>query len=713
MRRFKTWGCLVTLLVPVFLSCGKPTDGNVQLNVDQSGLSLVKGPLRFGLDQRGNPTILFQERTLLAEQGAGSLPLNHLVIDGSEVTGFELDPASVRTESVAGDHGPGTRLRASFTARVTPEVSVRQNLAVDFPDRHPGLAVLNVSYDNLSDSKSLQVGKVVTGHLRLDASRTAPGDPPYAFHTFQGGSYEWGRSYAGIPITPDFDQPNFMGLYTRAGFDQKEDEGGGINLVDVWNRTLGVAVCHLATKDLFVSFPTWTGEDGRVNIAMTEEPDAALGDQTVIEPGGSYVVRAPVGLILHHGDYFEPLRVYRDLLKEEGIAVQESSPAWTYQSYWKTWGWKRDFTLQMVYDRIPQLLELGIRQLQIDDGWQDFVGDWNPNRTKYPNGEIDVIASVRKMKDLGIERVYLWWNPLGVDPGSEMAKRTEWLVLGQDLKPASTRQHTLCPAYPPVQEHIRSLVRKWITEWGYDGVYNDFAMNSVAPACFNPAHHHTHPTDSFSATPLIWSIIWDEAHKVHRDPFLETCICSLPHSLFKNPFTNMTSASDPLTNRQVRARIKVEKATHGPRWAYSNCYIEEGRRDPLPQLSDADFASSVGIGAILTTMYAQLSEQEFAQYKKWFGIYFRELVSAGDYLNLYDIVYDRPEAHVIRKDASLYYGFYSDDRWDGQIELRGLDAREYEVLDYVEGRQLGTVTGTTGRLQAGFDHYLLLKCTPR
>lgn len=686
-------------------------DQRTRVSVGPAGeVVLNHGDLQLVLDTALGLEVFLAGRSVV-EPPARAFPANHLTLDGQEITGFVLSPDRPELVPITDRHGKGSRLELAADATGPGETRIRQNLQIRVYERYPGLAVLEVSYTNLDQSRTLAVNHTVSGHLRLNAQRSLPDGPPYSFHTFQGGSYEWGRSYAGIPVTRDFSQTNFMGLYTRGKPNEPEDEGGGINLVDVWNRSSGLAVCHLATRDLFVSFPTRTDDQGLVHISMEEFPDADLGDQTAIEPGGTYHVQAPIGIIAHQGDYFEPLRVYRDLLMDQGIGIQTESPAWTYQSYWKTWGWKRDFTLDMVYARIPQLLELGIRQLQIDDGWQDHVGDWNPNREKYPQGEADVARSVRRMKELGIERVYLWWNPLGVDPDSEMAKRTEWLVLGKDGQPPTSRQHTLCPAYPPVQDHIRGLVRKWISEWGYDGVYNDFAMNSVAPACFNPVHRHEKPTDAFAATPEIWRVIWEEAHSAHPDPFLETCICALPHSLFKNPYTNMTSASDPRTNFQVRARIKVEKATHGPSWAYTNCYIEEGRLDPLPNLSDADFAGSVGIGSILATFYAELSPEDFEQYRKWFQIYFREMVSSGDYLNLYDIIYDQPEAHAIRKDKVMYYGFYADS-WNGAVELRGLEPRPYRVVDYVENRELGTVTGPVGRLETEFEHYLLVKCLP-
>jgi len=36
----------------------------------------------------------------------------------------------------------------------------------------------------------------------------------------------------------------------------------------------------------------------------------------------------------------------------------------------------------------------------------------------------------------------------------------------------------------------------------------------------------------------------------------------------------------------------------------------------------------------------------------------------GEYLNLYDIAFDKPEAHVIAKDGKIYYAFYASE-WDG------------------------------------------------
>ena len=59
----------------------------------------------------------------------------------------------------------------------------------------------------------------------------------------------------------------------------------------------------------------------------------------------------------------------------------------------------------------------------------------------------------------------------------------------------------------------------------------------------------------------------------------------------------------------------------------------------------------------------------------------------------------------------MYYAFYSE-HWRGDIELRGLDNRTYNILDYVNGKDYGTVSGPIAKLRVKFDRYLLLEAKP-
>jgi alpha-galactosidase len=103
------------------------------------------------------------------------------------------------------------------------------------------------------------------------------------------------------------------------------------------------------------------------------------------------------------------------------------------------------------------------------------------------------------------------------------------------------------------------------------------------------------------------------------------------------------------------------------------------------------------------------------------------MLSKGTFLDLYVYGFDAPEAYAVEKGGSIYYAFYAPlatqadskhnsasggQTWSGEVELRGLTAKNYRVTDYVNQKELGTVTGPTGKMKVEFRDYLLLEVTP-
>lgn len=96
----------------------------------------------------------------------------------------------------------------------------------------------------------------------------------------------------------------------------------------------------------------------------------------------------------------------------------------------------------------------------------------------------------------------------------------------------------------------------------------------------------------------------------------------------------------------------------------------------------------------------------------WVSLYKSKKLSEGEYLgDLYDIGFDRPETHAIRKDGRIHYAFFAP-TWKGAIDLRGLDARRYRVRDYEKGVDLGVVEGPSAKLTVSFRQHLLLEASP-
>ena len=178
----------------------------------------------------------------------------------------------------------------------------------------------------------------------------------------------------------------------------------------------------------------------------------------------------------------------------------------------------------------------------------------------------------------------------------------------------------------------------------------------------------------------------------------------------------MSVASDPAGSFQVRSKAKTLKALMGDTIPFFGDHVE---------LSDGanDFASTMGVGGVVGTQFvlpslaekpskSDLTPAREKEFEHWLHIYNDKMLSQGQYLGqLYDIGFDLPETHVIRKDQTIYYAFYAK-HWKGPVELRGLEDRNYTAFDYVNGKSLGTISGHKAQLVVTFDQDLLLEVRP-
>lgn len=633
---------------------------------------------------------------------------------GWECNEFRLDPArSSQKRIVDPEFGPALEgIVTGVFADQDKELHLERQVRVLLPDKLPDAAIFQSTYRNLS-KKPVHLDRVYSQRLLLDRRLAEPDVPSYAFASFQGGAYKWGNDYAVIRLQPGFKQSNFQGVDDVKGV---EGVGGGMPFIDVWGPTMGVALAHLEKTPQWVSLPVEVRPDQRVELAITESPLAKFGQQEWLKPGESYrTVMSAV--IFHHLDYYDPLRIYGQLLRHRGIAIPETSPPSAYEPYWKSWGWGRNFTVDKILALLPELMSFGIRIANLDDGWYDYMGDWEINRSpgKFPRGGPDMVEFVRKVHQEGF-KTSLWWYPLGVSPDSKLAKEHADLLVQDENGnyPLDISDlHQLCPAYEPALRHINDVLTRAVKDWDFDGVYTDFPGLSAVPACFNKAHHHGSPLDSFQAVPKLFEMIARTLHELKRDPYNEVCICSLPHSPYNMPYYDIANASDPVNTFEVRSRIKLEKAIRGGTFAVGDCYqvpIHEWTGASVPE----SFESAIGTGAQLTTFYAHLDDRQKGLWNRWFHEY-RDLgLSQAEYVNLYDLAFDKPEVHVVRKGQEMYYGIFAE-VWSRRrpIELRGLDKEKtYEVYDYGNRRELGTVKGSEPYLRIAFKDSLLLRVRP-
>ncbi|MCF6224483.1 MAG: alpha-galactosidase [Flavobacteriaceae bacterium] len=537
---------------------------------------------------------------------------------------------------------------------------------------------------------------------------------PYTLASFQGGVNEWGEDYSMIWLTPGFEQDNFQGMHIAD--DKGEIVGGGMPFIDIWGKSMGVALAHLETTPQWLSLPVKVLDNMLVDAGILEVPDESVGINGWLEPKGTYQTVLSA-IIFHELDFYDALHTYGDLLRRRGINIPKTSPEGAYEPYWKSWGFELDFTLEEIYGILPELKSMGINIANLDDGWFDYYGDWEFDRSpgKFPNGEPDMIAFVDSVHQMGF-KTNLWWYPLGVSLESRLAKEhPDYLIMDKEgNSPIESRKlYQLCPAYVPAMEHIRKLVEKFTVVWGYDGLYSDTRGLSAVPPCYNPKHNHKTPLESFQAVPKVFEVIDVTLKKHNKEAIHEVCICAVAHSPYNMPYYDLASASDPINLLQTRRRIKVEKAIHGPTFAVGDCYQvpdDEWSGFSVPQA----FESAIGTGAQATTFYTDLDSVQYQHWNRWFKDYTKLKLSSAAYTNLYDIAYDSPEVHVVKKGEEIYYGIYAD-LWSktDTIELRGLkQGVNYSVFDYANKRKLGNVNGNHPFINVGFRDFLLIFLKP-
>ncbi len=613
---------------------------------------------------------------------------------GSSFARFLVTDVRAGRSAIDGVTGAQTVITGSSSDGLEKTVTLTPDPA------HPGFVVVVTRYRNLSSAAVKIAGWRNAGHTVL------PDDG--GFWSFSGASYADRRDWI-QPVGPAFDQRNFMGM-------NASDYGGGTPVADVWRRDRGLAVGHIETRPRLLALPlTRTAQGAAIAIQ---------GDQTFdLQPGASFETPACF-IAVHQGDCFAPLTAYREVMARRGLAAPQP-PATAYEPTWCAWGYERNFTVAEIVGTLPKVKEIGLEWAVMDDGWQVAEGDWRPDTGKFPRGEADMIAFTKSVREAGL-RPRLWLAPLAADPGSDLLHdHTDMLLLDENGAVNDVtwwNAFTLCPAYQPTIDHSVALVRKIIGEWGFAGLKLDGQHLNGVPRCFNKAHNHARPEEAAEKLQDYWKALYDAALAIDPQAVMELCPCGTSFAFHSTPYMNQTPASDPLTSWQVRLKGKTFKAILGPAAPYSGDHVE---------LSDGgrDFASTVGIGGIVSTKFTWprdtpnpsgtlppggyvLDAAKEAEWRRWIAIYNDTRLAQGRYLgDLYDIGFDRPEAHAVAKGKKQYYAFYADS-FAGTVELRGLPRGVHRVRNLYSGADLGTVRGPSARLSAAFDKHLLVEVSP-
>lgn len=627
--------------------------------------------------------------------------------------GVEFATLGTSVKNVSDEFGKGKAV--VVTRESVSEPKIRQVLSITSHKDFPSFYTVKAEYTNASAGDIAVDGWTLCNMTVEKSEASVEGDP--AFWSFQGQSTGERNDWI-LPVKPGFYQRNFMGM-------NDDDYGGGIPVTCLWRRDGGVIIGHLAPNPELVSLPVYmeTGSDcASVSLCRDfEEPVVLKAGETISTLTGF------VGF--YEGDCFSPLREYSQMLEKVGVVMPESEPE-AFETAWCAWGYGRRFTVEQIIETLPKVAELGFRWATLDDGFQIAEGDWDVNSTKFPGGDEQMKQLVDKIHEYGM-KAELWFCPMCADPGTDfLEKYPNSVVMTKTGEPQMVTywdSYYLSPVDPDVIREQSGWIKKFMNEWGFDGLKLDGQhMNAVGPD-YNPAHHPEDPEKSVRELPSFYKMIYDTARECKEDAVVQYCPCGDCFSVYNLPYTNKTVSSDPRGSSQMRSKGYVLRAI-APKTAYYGDHIE---------LSDmgSDFPTQLGIGAVIGTKFTWPQDEtaglpqnprwrrrsNFLTYSKEemlknaLSIYNEKMLSKGEYVpGLYDFGFDYPETHVILKDGVMHYAFYThrgNPKVVESVELRGLKpGHKYHVTDYYNHVDLGEITASANTvLDQNVQGFLLLE----
>ena len=699
-------------------SCKSTNDNTTSRKVFISDGIILKNEL---IELRFNENMycqLFYNQMSLNNVDTGSeqtFPSHFIKINDVVIKDFKMVSGDVTPQSINTQFGPGKRLILEGIATIRGDIKIRKKLFVELFDKYPTTPVLYAEYQNLS-GKKIELAESYSNYLRLDASLVNENN----FHAFLGSG---GRPAKQIytPLPDNLNEENYIGRSEK--FEKVKKGYGGIPITDVWCVKMGIGIGHIEPVWQNLCMPVKVDEDKKTVISILEIPGLNLLKPFVLDPNQEFKT-VKTFINLHTLDFYNTARVYAQLMNDQDISFETTYTPTDYAVSWCSWNEfattgmasKYDIMIKKaVLDRVKDLNPALIQQIIFDAGWFNNQGDWGPNTDplSFPGGEEDLISTIKSIHDSGF-KVMLWISYLTADPWSEVAKKhPDWMITKPDGDFHYDRWsgYTMCPSLPEVQEYHQQMAEKLIQKYKADAVKVDGMY--TCPPCYNPKHNHKSPNESSADFYKVFKAFYAEAKKLNSESTVMVCPCGSINSYAILPYLSQNIGADPELPVTVRQMSKLYKALKGSNSPYSsddtNYDKDENIRIP----------AAIGVGAVPQFLFGiPLTSEQKAFHEKWLKIYHREKLYNSEYLNLYDMYYDKPETYVFRKNEDdkeiLYFSFFADNaHFEGEIQLRGLKRDQiYNVIDYPNGKSLGKIRGEKPVLISGFDNYLFIKCVP-
>ncbi len=680
----------------------------------QDGFVIDNGPFQLRFSDYLELSIYKNGRQITANAAAFQIEVNGILIDK-----FKLKEH--HKESIVGQFGNGERIIILAEAD-----SLELSLNIDLYDNYPYTFLARAKFTNISQ-KELQVDKVWSVNLLLDRSLTSANSNSYDFKMLSMGTvYGNGLSDRIWDITADSNFINYNGGdVSNPEFDGHWG-GGGTPITTVWGAEAAFTVAVVEANIQILAVPVETQKNGLVRLSVIETNDLPR-----LEPRQSFTT-VQSSISLHNGDFYDGVEVYGRMLRDLGLLIRQYNPV-DYEAHWDSFGLEeRAGGLNPgdwgeVDERLYIAKDLGLKWLAIDSGWDNGTGSCSPNSEIYAN-EAEFIDWIADLHAQGF-KVSLWLDP-GFGDEKLLAKHPDWFIKNKDgsFFQDDWERFIMDPTVSEALDYVSDCVTKLVKPqaeggWGIDRFFLDGAF--LVPPDYSNRHDSPHDTEREGDA--FYRVSYIAARAIVPDFPLEFCPCGGVITVWIAPYFSMVSSSDPdvLAYRPHEVRTKLYKALLGPDAAVNGDHIE-GAGEDLNLDMNYMFPLILGLGDIYQSYYWEtqwrkndpLGVGDLELYKTWFGLYDELRLSQGNYLNLYDLAYDKPGSHAISKDGSIYYLFAPPygESFNGEIEIRGLESGKiYDVLDYENDIAWGEISKETAifNVRISANDPLLLKVTAR
>lgn len=309
---------------------------------------------------------------------------------------------------------------------------------------------------------------------------------------------------------------------------------------------------------------------------------------------------------------------------------------------WNSWfAYEREVTEQRLEAEADLAAQMGVEVFYIDYGWSRSVGDWEPDRNRFPNGLDPLINRVHEDR----MKFGLWVAFGETTPDLMVAEQHQQFLAVQPEPAARGIDGSLVYCLTPSEDWLVAELDRIVTTYQLDWIKFDQPMIA---ACLAPDHgHDPNIAGSLYSNNRAFYNILDRLHRAHPDLIIENCFNGNGYLDFgTRRYTSVAWLTDDSGLAGIPMPI-VQQEFYGTSYAFRPDYLIQwlavlpgapatpGRGTSLRDLSyqaHSSMAGSFGLSLRLSEMDAF----QLAFIKDLIGRYkaVRPLIAGGDFYHL-------------------------------------------------------------------------------